>query len=348
MKQTILRLVFSLLLLCVAGTALAGEARVFVYHRFGDGRYPSTNIALDTFASQLQWLKKTHTTVLTLGEIVTRLKAGKPLPKHCAALTVDDAFKTFWTGAMPLLRRYGYPATLFVSTDAVGGEDYLDWDQLRSLVHEGIEIGNHSASHPYMLNRRKGEGEAHWRARIRREILSAQTELTKKLGVAPRLFAYPYGEYSPALEAMVKKSGFAAAVAQQSGVIYRGSDLFALPRFPMGGPYATLAGFRQKLAMRALPVRVLSPASPVVGAQDPPVLIVRIDPHSGADLARMHCYVQGQAQGRITADPKVPGRFTVQARRPLAGRRNKYTLTAPAATGRGWYWFSRLWVMPGK
>jgi peptidoglycan/xylan/chitin deacetylase (PgdA/CDA1 family) len=348
MNRTFVLVVLSLLLFFLAAPVFAGEAHVFVYHRFGDGRYPSTNIALDTFAAQLQWLKKTHTTVLTLGQIVERLREDKPLPERCAALTVDDAFETFWTGARPLLRRYGFRATLFVSTDAVGGHDYLNWNQIRQLARDGVEIGSHTASHPYLLDRRRGEDEAQWQARVRRQILKAQRILTKELGRTPRLFAYPYGEYSPRLEAIVKKLGLAAAAAQQSGVVYRGSDRFALPRFPMGGPYATLKGFREKLAMRALPVTVVSPPSPVVGRQDPPTLTVQIAPKSGADLSRMHCYVQGQALGRITPDPKVAGRFTIRALEPLAGRRNKYTLTAPAKRGRGWYWFSQLWVMPGK
>ena len=127
MKRLLFRLAASLIVCGLwCASASAGQANVFIYHRFGDSRYPSTNIAVSTFASQLRLLKDQHYTVLPLGEIVRRLRRGEPLPERCAALTVDDAFETFWTGAMPLLRKYGYPVTLFVATDTIGGSSYME------------------------------------------------------------------------------------------------------------------------------------------------------------------------------------------------------------------------------
>lgn len=329
-------------------SASAGQANVFVYHRFGDDRYPSTDIAVATFASQLQMLKDQRYTVLPLGEIVRRLRQGKPLPERCAALTVDDAFETFWTGARPLLQQYGFPVTLFVSTKAVGGTSYMTWEQLRTLVAEGVEIGNHTASHPYLLDRKKGESRQAWQEGVRRQILEAQASIKKELGVTPTVFAYPYGEFDPAIEKIVSDLGFAAAAGQQSGVIAPDEDMFALPRFPMGGKYATLAGFREKLHMKPLTVQVISPDTPVVGTTDPPVLVVDIRDAAKLDLGQLRCFVQGQGNADILADRKIPGRFTVQAASPLTGRRNKYTLTAPGRDGRSWYWFSQLWVFPGR
>jgi peptidoglycan/xylan/chitin deacetylase (PgdA/CDA1 family) len=340
-------LIFLLLFLLPVPTASAGQANVFVYHRFGDDRYPSTNIALETFAAQLHLLKEKNYVVLPLGEVVRRFTAGRELPEHCAVLTVDDAYATFLSGAMPLLRQYGYPATLFVNTGTVGGRGYLSWDQLRSLAAEGVEMGNHTVSHPYLLNRMAAESEERWRKRVRQEIAQAQERLEKELGEAPRLFAYPFGEYSPEVMEIVRGLGFLGAAAQQSGVICVGSDLFALPRFPMGGPYATYRGFLEKLTMRALPVEVISPAGPVVGDEDPPTLVVRIE-GEGVDLSRLRCFVQQQAEGEITPDPEITGRFTIRATQALSGRRNKYTLTAPGNKGGEWFWFSQLWIYPSR
>ena len=344
-KPLLLLALALLLILLPAATAVASsEANVFLYHRFGDSRYPSTNIDLDVFAAQLAYLKVHDYTVLPLSEIVRRLKAGMPLPERCVALTVDDAFKTFLTGAMPLLRRYHYPVTLFVNTGSVDGESYLSWDDLRGLVKEGVEIGNHTVSHPYLLDRHRGESEAQWMARVRREILGAQKTLRERLGVTPVLFAYPYGEFSPQLAGIVKALGFLGAVGQQSGTITSGEDMFTFPRFPMGGPYATLTGFIEKLAMHALPLQVLSPNSPILGDANPPTLVVRIAP-GVVDLKRLRCFVPDQPLAEMSFDPAVPGRVTARARRPLTGRRSKYTLTAPGIKG-GWYWFSQLWVRP--
>jgi len=335
-----------LLLVWTATAACAGQANVFVYHRFGDARYPSTNIALDVFAAQLELLRKLDYTVLPLSELAARLKSGEPLPERCAALTVDDAYDSFLTGAMPLLRRYGYPASLFVSTDSVGGEGYLGWDELRALRDEGVEIGNHSASHPYLLDRQKGEDESVWKERIRGDIERASTALRRELGGMSPVFAYPYGEYAPEVTKLIAELGFSAAVTQRSGVMAPSVDPYALPRFPMGGRYATLAEFREKLAMCPLEVRVVAPASPVVGASNPPELTIEVLSEE-ADLGRLRCFIQGQGGATVQADPQYPGRFRVRARQPLAGRRNHYTLTAPGKKS-GWFWFSQLWVFPQR
>ncbi len=338
---------FCLLLFVPVADARGGEAVAFVYHRFGDNRFPSTNVGTDVFAAQLEILKEKNYIVLPLGEVVRRLSGGQSLPDRCAVITVDDAFESFLTDAMPLLRRYGYPSTLFVSTDFVGHEGYLDWNQLRALAAEGVEIGNHSASHGYLVEMRNGETPGSWRERIAADIARAQRQFATRLKMTPRLFAYPFGEYSPGLKAVVREAGFLGAVAQQSGVMTPGGDLFSLPRFPMGGPYATVDGFREKLTMRSLPVEVLAPSGPVLMDENPPVMIVQIK-EEVVDLERLRCFVAGQEEGEILPVPGKKGRFMVRASHPLEGRRNKYTLTAPGLAGKHWYWFSQLWVKAGE
>jgi len=348
MLPRLVAIFLALVLLCSAAPVAAEQASVFVYHRFGEDRYPSTNISIDTFAAQLDYLRRQSYSVLTLGEIVRRLQSGRALPLRCACLTADDGYASFLVAAMPLLRHYGYPATLFISSDAVGRTGYLNWEELRSLAAEGVEIGNHTASHPYLLDKDKFETEADWQRRVRNEIVGAQQRLEQELGKAPALFAYPFGEYSPELAHLVQELGFLGGVAQQSGVVNPDCDFFALPRYPMGGAYATLDRFREKLGMRPLPVTVVAPISPVIGDEDPPTLVVDIAAVPGLDLSRLRCFVQGQKEAAVSADPDIPGRFVVRAIAPLAGRRGKYTLTAPAVSDDAWYWFSQLWVKPRR
>ncbi|MBN1142461.1 MAG: polysaccharide deacetylase family protein [Deltaproteobacteria bacterium] len=340
------RRLLMLILLALLGAGVsswAGQANLFVYHRFGDGRFPSTNTSLADFEGHLETLRRERIPVLPLGEVVRRLRSGAPLPDRCAVLTVDDGYETFLTGAMPLLRRYGFPATLFVSTDFVGHSGYLNWKQLQELSAQGVEIGNHSHSHPYLVERVPGETEAAWRNRIRGDIVSAQTRFKDKLGLEPRLFSYPYGEYLPQVLALLRELGFVGAVVQHSGVVSGQSDPFLLPRFPMGGGYGTVKGFSSKLRMRPLPVAAIHSAGPVLGAENPPLLTLDISP-SDADLSRMRCFVNGEDAADIRSIPGFPGRFEIRARRMLSSRRTSYVLTAPSRTGREWYWFSQLWI----
>jgi len=334
----------ALLLLAVLPSVApaAGQVNSFIYHRFNDFRYPSTNISAEVFQAQLDFLQERNYPVITHGEIARRLEAGEPLPEHGVALSIDDAFVSFAEVAMPILRKSGFPVTLFVNSDAVGSPGYLDWDQLKRLHEEGVEIGNHTATHDYLVELKAGETVAKWRERVRKDILKAQDAFERHLGFRPTVFAYPYGEYIPELIDIVEELGFKAAFAQQSGVIYAGLNRYVLPRFPMGGPYATLDGFKSKLGMKPLIVAEEQPFSPLLGEKNPPELLLKID-GSDVDLRKINCFVQGEnsCQAEPVADRK--GWFRVVAEQPLAGRRNKFTLTAQDKRG-GWHWYSHLWI----
>ncbi len=321
---------------------LAGEANIFIYHRFGDERYPSTNIAVDLFESHLKHLKQNNVEVVSLSEIVSRLKTGESLSDKSAVLTVDDGFDSFLSGGMPFLRQYGFPVTLFVNTDSVGSNGYLSWDELRALVKEGVVIGNHTATHDYLIERKQNESTVAWRARVKGDILRAQAVFLQELGQKPTLFAYTYGEYTRDLIEVVKEIGFSAAVAQQSGVVDDSSDLFTLPRFPMGGSYATLEQFRSKLSMKRLDAEIFGQVNTVPNS-NPPTLKVRLDADR-FDLRGLQGFVQGDNSLKIEKVDGSQADYLIQAEKPLTGRRNKYTLTVPLESG-GWGWFSQPWFL---
>ena len=331
---------FVLFLLTVE-VAAAGQANVFIYHRFDDSRFPSTNTSGRDFQSHLEILQRQGFTVLTLGQILDKIKHGESLPQRCAAISIDDAYRSFLTSGWPLLKSYGFPATLFVSTDMVGGTDYLDWQELKTLRDEGVELGNHSASHAYLLDGVQNEG---WVDSVRQDIDRAQQAFERNLGFRPRLFAYPYGEFSPELVELVRQTGFEAAFGQQSGVLTPDQDLFHLPRFPMGGVYAAADEFRGKLFMRHLPVKVLAPKTTMIGVENPPKMVFSLADGT-YDKRTMRCYVPGQLECRVETVPGEDGLYQVQATGPLTGRRSKYTITASERSGGNWYWFSQLWVL---
>ena len=336
-----LRLLFALILLLFSTVDLRADTSVFIYHRFGESRYPSTNIEVEVFARQLDYLSEHHYKVLPLSEIARRVRAGETLPAKTVGLSVDDAFSSFLAQAFPLLKQHGFPVTLFVNTDSVGASGYLDWDELRQLVSAGVEIGNHTASHPYLVEMRAGETPQQWRQRLHEDLARGKNALKKQLGVEPRIFAYTYGEYSGPVIDLVREAGFKSAFAQQSGVIWSGADNWALPRFPMGGPYATLEGFVDKLKMKALRLEAGPTVDPVIRATDPPVLRLKLKDQSLA-AGHFNCFAQAGNQCTVERVEDAPGEIRIVAAAPLHGRRNKYTLTI---RDRGnWYWCSQLWI----
>ncbi|MCF8303780.1 MAG: polysaccharide deacetylase family protein [Bacteroidales bacterium] len=315
-----------------------GSVSCFAYHRFGDDRFPSTNIRMDVFENQMQYLHENRYSVMALGEALFLLSNGKELPPRAVVLTIDDAYKTFITNAFPVLKKYGFKATLFVSTETIGGGDYMSREDIKKAYEYGIEIGNHSHSHAYFLNHK--DSLKHY---FKSDLEKANRILKEITGEKPRLYAYPYGEYNLAMQLVVKEAGMKAAAAQKSGVLYAGADRYAIPRFPMGGPFGTFNGFKNKLKMKPLPVLTAKPQSPVF-EQNPPELQLEIE--SGQiNSDQIQCFVDGQKT--CTIEKETSGQtltLTIQNQDSMQGRRTLYTITAPSKDGKSWHWYSHLWV----
>jgi len=348
MKKLSSSLRISLLLffttLCFVPPVLAADhLHVFVYHRFGDDRYPSTNISLADFAAQMRYLHDHGYQVMRAGEAIALWRVKQSLPPKAVVLTVDDAYTTFKTGAMPILRQYNFPVTLFVNTDSVGRKDSLDWDDLRELVKEGVEIGNHTATHDSLTAQGAKESLASYRQRLHRDLDRAQQTLIRELGLTPQLFAYPYGEYSTLTQEIVEEFGFLAAFAQHSGVIGRNDPAFALARTPLTGSYGTLKQMKQKLALRPLPVKIIAPADTLIGRENPPTLIIEVL-DSQLDLDTLRLFVNGQPGGVVQRDPQQSRRIVVRASEPLGAGRSRYILTAPGREDKTFYAYTQFWL----
>ncbi len=342
MLKTLFIVAFLLILPLLSQSYAAGQVNAFIYHRFDESRYPSTNISTAIFTQQLEYVTEQGLEIISLGDVARRLSQAENLPAKGVSFCVDDAFRSLYDVGMPIVRKYEIPLTLFVNTAAVGTPGYLDWKELRALVAEGVEIGNHTDTHAYLVELKTDETYVQWQQRIRQDILKAQQLLEEKLGISPTLFAYPYGEYSTDIVEIIKGLGFVAAFAQQSGVIHSAHNRYILPRFPMGGPFATLASFKTKLAMQPLLVSEEDSFDPVI-EDNPPVLHLQI---AGQPIAtrQFNCFVQGENRCWVEADKNNrPGWYQVLAEHPLTGRRNKYTLTVQSREG-AWLWYSHPWV----
>ncbi|MEE4272056.1 MAG: polysaccharide deacetylase family protein, partial [Thermoanaerobaculales bacterium] len=135
------------------------EAVVLMYHRFGDDRYPSTNIRVEQLEAQLEYLADHGFTVVPLADVLAAVGGDGGLPDRAVAITVDDAYRSVYSVGFPLLRERGLPFTVFVATDPVdaGQRDYMTWDQMRQMAEHGVSFANHGATHDSVIERRAGE-----------------------------------------------------------------------------------------------------------------------------------------------------------------------------------------------
>ncbi len=315
---------------------------VFMYHRFGEDKYPSTNITIKQFENHLRYIKNNGFKVWPLSKIVRYIKDGREFPNKTVAITVDDAYISTYTKAYPMLKAEKFPFTVFVSTNAVdsGSKNYMNWHQMREMSKYGVEFANHSLTHHYLL-RAKDETKVQWAERFKSEVDGAQKRLHEELGILtnenPKLFSYPFGEYNEEMMEMLKSLEY-VGVTQLSGAIDADTDLKELPRFAMAEIFGDIKDFALKIGTLPLPVESVIPKEPLIILQNPPVLRVKLK----EVVKNIGCY---KADGeKIKMKWLSDIEFLIYSSTPLKAPRDRYTCTAPSISGR-WYWYSHMWII---
>lgn len=167
----------------------------------------------EIFRSQLNLLREASFEFVTVDEFARRAEGGEPAP-GLVALSFDDGMDDNHAFLLPILREYGVPATVYVTTGLIGkpnpwmprdsGARMMTVAELRDLVDAGVEIGAHTVTHPDLS---KLDFET-----CLREVGDSRRTLEELLGIPVRTFAYPFCRYGPAAVEAVRASGFTAAV----------------------------------------------------------------------------------------------------------------------------------------
>ncbi|MGK7396966.1 MAG: polysaccharide deacetylase family protein [Candidatus Cyclobacteriaceae bacterium M3_2C_046] len=311
----------------------------FVYHRFGDSRYPSTNISVKDFEQQVKFLLANGYLIKSMGEALNLLEKGVSDHK-IAVLTIDDGYQSVLTGALPVLKKFDVPATLFINTKQVGMPDYLTWSQLKDLQLHKIELGNHSHSHAYFLNL----ADSIRQETFRQDTRQAQKLFKRHLSFEPDLYAFPFGEFEANMQQILKEEGFRAGLAQNSGIISATTDRYALPRFPMGGPFVNFERFKDKARMKAMKVVFTDKPVHILDKNPPQIELLVKTPDLNFD--QFQCFIQGEKKCSMEIQTGDSVLIKIVPTQTFHQRRTLLTLTAPSNDGKDWHWFSYLWVQP--
>ena len=261
---------------------------VFIYHRFGEDKYPSTNISLDRFSEQLEFLRDNNYRVISLKQLVDSLKGESELPDRAVVITIDDGYRSVYTEAWPVLKQYGYPFTVFVYVKATENKhrNYLTWDQIKEMKAAGVDFQNHGFAHDHMAFKPPEMDIDEYKAWIRADLAVSTKIMSGELKERPRFFAVPYGEYNKTVLDEIRSSGYEAIFLQDPGSVSKDTDPFAIPREPiLGNEWATMEHFQMVLERVDLPIMG---EVPVVGQ-----LLNRTPELFGAQLLYPDRYIPG-------------------------------------------------------
>lgn len=206
---------------------------ILTYHSVSGGASPLCTPP-HLFAEQMAWLAGSGHRVISLTELAHALRSKQAPPRRAVVLTFDDGFLDFYQAAFPVLRRFNFPATVFVVTKYCGRTNrwpgqpawveemsLLGWQEIGEMAGQGITFGSHSATHPDLVRLDAKAAEE--------EVLSSQRELEARLGRRVDFFCYPIGRWNREVHTIVRQH-YRGACGVQMARVRPDCDLFALPR----------------------------------------------------------------------------------------------------------------------
>ena len=211
---------------------------VLTYHNFSKTEKDAMTVMASAFETQMAYLKEHGYRVITLDELYDFIEYKNPIPPQSVLITVDDGWRPFYDIAFPILKKYQYPATLFVYTDLITGTGKtLNWRQIKEMAEEGIEIECHTQSHRYLDRRVNGESFQQYVASVQVELNSCPRTLEQKLGVKAKYLAYPYGATNQLVSALTEKYSYSAAFTVDRGSNPFYANPYQLKRAMIYGSY---------------------------------------------------------------------------------------------------------------
>ena len=209
-------------------------ATVLCYHIVESPQDARMEVSRETFRQHLQYLEMTGYNVIPLRHLYEFVSGEREsIPQNSVVITLDDGWRSAYTEAYPELKKRNFPFTLFIYPNIIGKTAIaLTWEQVREMSDNGADIQSHSFSHPYLTKRmHRSLDEAKYASWLHRELSESKRVIEKHTGKKVEFLAYPYGDYDTRVAKMVSKSGYAAALTCDFGLVKKGSNPFRMKRF---------------------------------------------------------------------------------------------------------------------
>ena len=308
---------------------IKNSATVFMYHKFGVDKYPSTSVTLKQLEDHINELVKEKYNILSLDFIVDTIINDGDLPNNAIGISVDDADSSFLEVGWPYFKKNNIPVTLFVTTGPIvkNNKNYLNWDQIRKLKEEGVTIGAHSHTHAHMSDLNIKD--------VKAEIELSNKIFLKEIGEIPTLFAFPYGETNSEIIELIKDYKFKVAFGQHSGVINETSNMYYLPRFSLNERYGEIDRVKFAATAKGLGVYDFIPNNPTISENPPYIGFSLLDDKM---VSSLDCFIF-DSKGQVEIDIfKFNERVEIRLERELSSGRSRMNCTAKDKAG-NWRWY---------
>ncbi|MBF0570279.1 MAG: polysaccharide deacetylase family protein [Candidatus Omnitrophica bacterium] len=200
---------------------------ILTYHHVG---VPSCKWRLNTvseksFDYQMNFIKRHGFQVISFDSLVRGIKEGHQFSRNTVVIQFDDGYEDNYKYAFPILKKYGFPAMIFLISDIINSPGFLTWDEMKEMEKYDILAGAHTRRHPYLPELDL--------MRAQDEIVGSKKVIEDHLGHSIDYFAYPTGGFTKEVKGLVQKAGYKAAVTTNRGKNKFNMDLYEIKRIHM-------------------------------------------------------------------------------------------------------------------
>jgi peptidoglycan/xylan/chitin deacetylase (PgdA/CDA1 family) len=221
---------------------------ILMYHSI-ENKETGFSVTPENFLKQMKFIKDNGYEVISLNELVGSIKNKKRLERNKVVVTFDDGYKDNLVYAYPVLRKFNFPATIFLVTGYIGlpfkkgdEREFMNWNDVRLMSERGISFGGHTRTH-YNLGLLNDDGLGF------EEIAGSKKIIEEKTGKPADFFCYPGGAFNEKAKALVIKTGYKGACTTNRGFASPNSDVYELKRIKVtNSDTAVPFSFRAKLS----------------------------------------------------------------------------------------------------
>jgi len=201
---------------------------ILMYHDLASGKTreqikDSYTLAETDFTAHMEHLRSNGYRPVLVDDYYRSLQdPSVKLPDRSVAITFDDGHESNLTVAVPILRRFGFRATFFITTDRTGTDGYMDVGQLQELKKAGMSVQSHAKTHLFLSE--LGEAE------LASELAVSKRVLEGIAGAGVDFISFPGGRYNGAVLEQAKKAGYRACFSSVPFYLKRFDGLFLVGR----------------------------------------------------------------------------------------------------------------------
>jgi len=206
-------------------------APILLYHHVEDEvSYSRYRVSVPDFHAQMQALYDNGYTAITISALLDALIDGADLPHKPVVITFDDGHQSVYDNAFPIMQDYDFPGVFYIVANRINGaKDFVNVDEIQTMIDAGWEIGSHSYTHPDLTKNR---------ANVSYEIGQSKVDLQNALGIEVTSFAYPYGAMDAFVAQQVSLAGYRAGIGLGTSITHTWNNIYYLHRIEIHGDFS--------------------------------------------------------------------------------------------------------------